>query len=157
MDSIREYLIGVVAAALICSVVTSLINNKTAIGISVKFIAGLLMVLAVVRPWMSVTVDGLFDWSEKIGADGMGYISDGEIMAKEAYRAGIKQRVETYILDEAKALDCALTVDVILSDEDMPVPKTVTLSGEISPYARQVITTLLTERLGIRQEDQIWT
>lgn len=156
MDGIREYLIGVVAAALVCGVVTSLISDKTAIGLSVKFIAGLLLVLVFVRPWVSITFDDLFGWSEDIGVDGMDYAYSGEILANEAYRTSIKQRLETYILDEAKALDCALTVEVILSDDDVPVPKTVTLSGDISPYARQVITTLLTERLGINQEDQIW-
>ena len=157
MDGIREYLIGIVAAALVCGAVTTLVSNKTAIGLSVKFIAGLLMALVVVRPWVSISFDELFGWSEDIGVDGMDYAHSGEIMANEAYRTSIKQQMETYILDEAKALDCALTVEVILSDDDIPVPNTVTLSGDISPYARQVITTLLTERLGIKQEDQIWT
>lgn len=157
MDGIREYLIGVVAAALVCGVVASLVSDKTVIGLSVKFIAGLLMALVVVRPWVSISFDELFGWSEDIGVDGMDYAHSGETMAHEAYRTSIKQQMETYILDEAKALDCALTVEVILSDDDIPVPKTVTLSGDISPYARQVITTLLTERLGINQEGQIWT
>ena len=157
MGDIREYLIGVVAAALVCGIVTNLINGKTAIGVSVKLIAGLLMVSAVIRPLMTISLDGLTGWTEDIRADGINFVSTGEIMAKETYLSSIKQQVETYILDEAKALDCALTVEVILSEEDMPVPETVKLSGEISPYARQVITTLLTERLGIEREDQIWT
>ncbi len=157
MDGIREYLIGVVAAALVCGIVTTLINSKTAMGLSVKLIAGLLMVLAVVRPLMTISFDGLLGWTEDIHTGGMDYVSSGEIMANEAYRSSIKQQVESYILDEANALDCTLAVEVILSEEDMPVPKIVKLSGEISPYARQVITTLLTERLGIEREDQIWT
>lgn len=157
MDGIREYLIGVVAAALLCGIVTTLINSKSAMGVTVKLIAGLLMVLAVIRPWTVISFDGLFGWTEDITADGMGLVSSGEKMAVDAYRASIKQQVESYILDEAKALDCLLAVEVILSDDDIPVPKSVKLSGEISPYARQVITTLLTERLGIEREDQIWT
>ena len=157
MDGIREYLIGVVAAALVCGIVTALINGKTAIGLSVKLIAGLLMVLAVIRPIMSISLDGLLAWTDDIRGDGMDYVSTGELVANDAYRLSIKQQVEAYILDEAKALDCTLSVEVILSDEDIPVPKTVKLSGEVSPYARQVITTLLTERLGIEREDQIWT
>ena len=157
MGGIREYLIGVVAAALVCGIVTALVNGKTAMGLSVKFISGLLMVLAVIRPLMTISFDGLLGWTEDIRTDGVDYVSSGEMMANEAYRSSIKQQIESYILDEAKSLDCTLSVEVILSDESIPIPKTVKLSGEISPYARQVISNLLAERLGIEREEQIWT
>ena len=157
MDGIREYLIGVVAAALLCGIITTLIGTKGTVGIAVKLVSGLLMLLAVIRPWTSITFDGLFGWAEVITADGTGFVSSGEIMADEAYRASIKQQTEAYIVDEAKALDCELTVEVILSTDDIPVPKQVRLAGEVSPYARQTLTNLMVERLGIEREDMIWT
>ena len=49
MDAIREYLIGVVAAALLCGVITTLIGTKGTVGVAVKLVSGLLMLLAVVR------------------------------------------------------------------------------------------------------------
>ena len=60
-------------------------------------------------------------------------------------------------LDEAKALDCDLSVEVILSDDDIPVPKQVRLAGEISPYARQTLTNFMVQQLGIEREEMIWT
>lgn len=157
MDAIREYLIGVVAAALLCGVITTLIGTKGTVGVAVKLVSGLLMLLAVVRPWTSITFDGLFGWAENIRADGSGIVLSGESMAEDAYRASIKQQLEAYILDEAQALDCDLTVEVILSDDEIPVPKQVRLAGEISPYARQTLTNLMVQQLGIEREDMIWT
>lgn len=157
MDSIREYLIGVVAAAMLCGIITALMDKKGMMGVAVKLVAGLLMLLAVIRPWTSISMDGLLGWTDDITADGMDFVTSGEKMAEDTYRASIKQQTEAYILDEAKALDCALTVEVILSEDEMPVPKQVRLTGDISPYARQTLSALLTERLGIEREDQIWT
>ena len=157
MDGIREYLIGVVAAALLCGVITTLIGTKGTVGVAIKLVSGLLMLLAVIHPWTSITFDGLFGWAEDITADGTGFVTSGKIMADDAYRASIKQQTEAYILDEANALDCELTVEVILSGYEIPVPKQVRLAGEISPYARQALTNVITERLGIQREDILWT
>lgn len=157
MDGIREYLIGVVAAALLCGIITTLTGTKGMVGVAVKLVSGLLMLLAVIRPWVSISFDDLFGWAEDINADGTSFTVSGERMAGEAYRASIKQQTEAYIVDEAKALDCDLTVEVILSTDDVPVPAQVRLTGDVSPYARQTLTNLMTERLGIEREDLIWT
>lgn len=157
MDGIREYLIGVVAAALLFGMINTLIGTKGTVGVAIKLVSGLLMLLAVIRPWTSITFDGLFGWAEDITADGSGFVTSGKIMADEAYRASIKQQTEAYILDEAKALECDLTVEVMLSDDDIPVPKQVRLTGEISPYARQTLTNMMLQRLGIGREDIVWT
>ncbi len=157
MDGVREYLIGVVAAAVLCGIITSLTGTKGTVGMAVKFVSGLLMLLAVIRPWASISFDGLFGWAEDIAADGSGFVASGEMMAVDAYRASIKQQTEAYILDEAKVLGCTLTVEVILSTDDVPIPQQVRLTGEVSPYARQTLTNFISERLGIEREDQIWT
>ena len=78
-------------------------------------------------------------------------------MAMDAYRQGIIIRTESYILEKAKALNCDLQVEVILSSDATPVPEQVRISGSISPYAKQAISTMLTEDLGIDREAQIWT
>ncbi len=156
MEAIREYLIGVVAAALLCGVITTLVESKGMLGPAVKFLASLLLLLAVIRPWATISLDTLFDFTGNVTADGQDIVSSGEKMAEEAYRAGIKTRMEAYILDEAKALDCNLTVEVELSQENLCTPRRVTLRGSISPYAKQAMATMLTEELGIKREDQIW-
>ena len=69
MDGIREYLIGVVAAALLCGCITAFVDAKSTTGAAIKLISALLMLLAVVRPWVSVSIDGFLDWAEDMGAE----------------------------------------------------------------------------------------
>ncbi|MBE6941843.1 MAG: hypothetical protein E7455_06165 [Ruminococcaceae bacterium] len=157
MDALREYLIGVIAAALLCGIVTSLIDPKGTVGFAVKLIAGLLMLLSVVRPWVSISFDNLLGWTDQVMADGSDHVASGQMMADDVYRAGIKEQLEAYIVDEAKTFGCELSVEIILSDEDVPVPEQVRLKGDVSPYAKQSLTNFLSQQLGIDREDQIWT
>ena len=156
MDSIRQYVLQIVAAALICGILTSLPFNKGMLATAVKFVAGILMILSVVQPWVSISVEGLSDWKGEIAMDGEYFMSEGVKKADAAYRQSIKEQVEAYILDEADALDCALTVYVILSDDELPVPEKATITGEVSPYAKQTLSSMMEKQLGIQKEAQAW-
>ena len=157
MDRIREYLIGVIVAALLCGIVSVLTDPKGSVGHALKLICGLLMLLAVVRPWLNISLNSLYQWPDSIIADGNDWMVSGHTMAEDAYRASIKQQTQAYILDEARTLGCDLTAEVRLSDEDIPVPTQVILSGSVSPYAKEALTNLLTQQLGIEREDLLWT
>ena len=157
MDGIGEYLIGVIAAALVCSVVTNILDIKGTVGLCVKMLAGILMLLAVIRPRVTLSPEKLLSWSEDIQINGSDLAASGEAMADKAYRQSIIQQTQAYIVDEARTYDCELSVEVILSDDEISVPERVHLTGEISPYAKQALSTIITERLGIKREDQIWT
>lgn len=157
MEDLRQYLIGVIAAALLCGLVSTLIEPKSTVGVAIRLASGLLMLLAVLRPWVNLQPDGLFRWADSFAADGSGYVAEGEMLAKDFYQDSIKRQLEAYILDEAKAFNCNLTVEILLSDEVPATPQQIRLSGDISPYARQALTTSLTEKLGLSREDLIWT
>ncbi len=115
------------------------------------------MVLSVISPWVSISVEELLDWKDEIAMDGAYYMSAGVKEADGAYRQRIKEQVEAYILDEAEALDCALTVNVTLSNDELPIPEKATIAGNVSPYAKKVLSSIMAEQLGIEQEAQIWT
>ena len=157
MDRIREYLIGVIAAALLCGIVCALTDPKGSVGHALKLVSGLLMLLAVVHPWLDISLDSLYRWPDSIVADGTDWMLSGQTMAEDAYRESIKQQTQAYILDEARTLGCELSVEVRLSEEDIPTPKQVLLSGNVSPYAKEALTNLLTQQLGIEREDLLWT
>lgn len=154
MGSIGEYLIGVIAAAVLCGIVTMMTNSKGTVSLALRLVSGLLMLLVVVRPWMSISLNGFIGLTDKITSDGTDIMQSGQMMAENAYRVSIIQQTQAYIEDEAKKLGCDLTVEVFLSEESIPVQ--VKLSGNLSPFARRTLSNLLSERLGIKQEDQIW-
>lgn len=157
MSDICHYLIGVVVAGLICSIVTLIVGKKGLVGTVIRLLTGLMMALVVVGPWTNLCIDDVFGWTGDISVDADDIVADGENMALEAYRQGIILRTRSYILEKAKALDCDLQVEVILSDDETPVPEQVRIGGRVSPYAKKVISTMLTNDLGIDQEAQIWT
>ena len=156
MGSIREYLIGIVTAAILCSIVTVLVGKKGAVGTVIKFLSGLLMTLAVLSPWTNISLDNLWGWTEDFSQAGEGLVAHGENMAEDAYRAGIKQRAEAYILEKAHSLGTELTVEVSLSSGETPIPIGAILTGSISPYAKEQLSRMLEEELGIAGKEQVW-
>ena len=157
MENIRDYLIGIMGAAMICGVVTSLLGNKGTIGVVAKLMSGLLMILAVTGPWAGISLDGVFGWASDISVDASDVVASAGISANEAYRKGIKERIVSYVLEKAAHLECDLEVDVILSENAAAQPATITLTGNVSPYAKSVLSTMIAEELGISREEQIWT
>ena len=78
MESIRQYLIGVVAAGLMCSIISLVVDKKGMTGTVVTLLSGLLMAMAVVGPWVNIRIDDLFSWAQDISVDADGVV-DNEI------------------------------------------------------------------------------
>ena len=156
MEQIREYLIGVTVAAILCGIVTSISGEKGFLGSVMKLLTGLLMALALVSPWVTISLNNLFGWTEDIQTNAGSITQEGQSSGEETYRRVIKERLEAYILDEARELGADLSVAVTLSQEGTPVPVAAELTGNVSPYLKQRLTLFLSSELGIEKEDQIW-
>lgn len=153
---IREYLIGVTAAALICGIVKTFLPDKGGTGTVVKTLLAVAMLLVVVKPLTGMRTEGLFDWTEDISADAQGIVSDAEFVSKEAMRSRIKEQTQAYILAKAQSLGTQLEVSVVLSDDMLAQPVGVRITGAVSPYAKQVLMQAITDDLGIDREAQQW-
>ena len=157
IEQIRIDLFGILAAALICAIVTAIMGEKGANAALTKLITGLFLAFTLIKPAIS------FDFIEFTHLP-HGYndlvtdaVAEGEQQTKTALARLIKQRTCAYILDKAQALNVALEVEVTLSDDDIPVPEAVRLKGKVSPYAKGRLQTIIAEDLGIEKERQTWT
>lgn len=155
MDGLRDYLMGVTAAALCCSAAVKL-AGKGLTGSVVKMLAGIVMTLSILSPLVSVKLDSYEDFFQSIQSDAEDAALDGKNSAREAMAEIISEEVRTYILDKADALGVELTVEVELSADSIPVPSAVTLKGSVSPYARSVLSEYISDSLGIGTEAQTW-
>lgn len=156
MDSLRQYVISVTAAALICGMITGM-TKKGPAGELIRLVSGLILAFAVLHPISGLNLEALsFDLLPSMG-EGESIAAQGEKITREAMEDIIKSRTEAYILDKAAALDIPLTVEVLLGEEDVPVPVGVILSGAVSPYARSQLTNVIEKDLGIPKEKQLWT
>lgn len=157
MESIRDYLLGITAAALLCSILTRLLGSKGTLGTAVKLLSGVFMALTVVGPLVNIRIDALGDLTQGISYDASAAAADGENSAMEAMGEIIKEQTRAYILDKAESLGAELAVEITLNSDDPPVPCAVRLAGQVSPYAKSVLSACIAEDLGIGVEDQIWT
>lgn len=156
VDEIRQYLIRIIVVALICGMLTGLLERESSAHRIARLICGLLMVFTVVSPIMDIDLQGVFTFTDTLCQSGEIAAQDGQDISETTMRTIIKGETEAYILDKAASLGVELEVDVLLEDMYPMAPKTVRLSGSVSPYVRNRLQNIIAEELGISKENQIW-
>ena len=157
MEAIGQYLVRLTAAALLCAIVTAFFGAKGSFGAVIKLLAGIFLTLNIVSPWVQIRISDISDWADSFSAAADAVGAQGQNAAREAMVDSIIEKTSAYILDKARSLDADLTVEVFLSDADIPVPCRVHISGNISPYGKKMLISMIENELGIPQEEQIWT
>ena len=151
METVKTYLLTILVVAIICGFINRLVKNK-AHGAVVRIV----MILVVLQPfrgpvfylWKGFS----FDVEEQI----LAAREQGEAERQKALSQLIQEDTTAYILRQAKTLHANITVEVILSDESMPVPEYVRISGNIAPYAKQQLINIIERELGVAEENQLW-
>lgn len=154
MEGVRDYLLSVTAAALICGSVGCLAGKNGGISRLMKLLCGMFLAAAVIRPVVDVKIDDLSIFTDRLSVDAELAVARGEEMASDEMKRIIKEKSETYILDKAKLLGADITVEVILEDV---IPAGVTLTGNISPFAKTSLAASIAQDLGIPLEEQVWS
>ena len=156
MESLRQYVISVTAVALICGIVSSLLQKSAAREL-VKLICGVFLAVTVLRPVSSLDFSRTLDFSFMFSNAAEASVLDGEKMAQEALADIIKMETEAYILDKAAELNTEIKVEITMREAYPPTPAAAKISGDAAPYARQQLQTFLQSQLGISKENQQWT
>lgn len=156
MESIREYLLGIVAAAILCTTVSQLAGKENFLGSAIKLITGVFMLLVLVSPMMKLKLRMPSEIFADISHQADRITSSATDSTQESISAIIKERTQAYILDKAKTCGLEMSVDVTLSDAQIPEPVSVAISGNISPYNRKILSDMIEKDLGISAEAQIW-
>ena len=157
MEAIRTYFLSVTAAAIICAILKGLLNQGGTPAQLVKLLSGIFLSIIALRPLAQFDLGSLTGLSFDYSMDVEAAVAEGENIAADALAELIKSNTEAYILDKARSMGVNITVDVTVNEEQIPAPKTVSICGNVSPYARRQLSALLTEQLGIAKEDLIWT
>ncbi len=156
MEWLKDYLISVTAAALICGIVLSFLNKKGGIEEIGKLLTGLFLCVTVVSPLTNIPFEEFSVLPSYIQEDCSAAVDTGRLSASHFYRESISERIQAYILDKAVALDTTLQVEVHLSEKEPAIPVAVTIRGKASPYAKKQLSELIQTQLGIGKEAQIW-
>lgn len=154
MNHLANYVLSVVSASVIVSILCVFFGGKGTISDIMKVICGLFLTFVVINPLVKLDFSRIHDYLDHFTFEGLEAASVGENMAQEAERDIIISRVQAYILDKADSFGAQLDVEVVLDQDNIPV--SVELGGSVSPYAKAQITGIITEDLGITKEHQLW-
>lgn len=154
MEALREYLLSVTTAAIVCALLRRLLAGKGSAETMGKILAGIFMALTVLSPLTQLRLPPLSELP--FSADAQQAVQAGEESARKALAERISAGAEAYILEKAAAMQATLTVRVELSGDPIPVPQRVYLQGNIAPYAKQKLQSMILQDLGINKENQVW-
>lgn len=157
MDTIKDYLLSVIAAAIITGIATSIVGKKGTIGSIIKLLAGIFLIITVISPWTSLDINSLTNYFSDYATEASNIAMQGEIIVQSEITAIIKDQVEAYILDKASILGLDITIQVNLSETKPYEPESVIMKGAVSPYAKERLEEILSKDLGIAKENQYWT
>ncbi len=151
-----QYIVSVVTAALICGILTGFMKDCGTKKL-LKLLCGLFLTFTVLRPVVRFTVPEIPDL-EKISAEAEKASLEGKRIMEDTLTSIITAQSEAYILDKAKTMEVFLTAEVATSSEDgIPVPESVVLEGDVSMEAKQKLSQIIADELGIPKENQVWT
>ena len=156
MEQLRQYLIAVTAAAIICGIVKSISSEKTPSGSMLRILAGIMMTLTVISPLVDLELDQLPALTDGLVSQADEAAAIGAEMANAEMNAIISGRVQAYILDKAAMFGATLQVEVAMPTDGTHHPEGVILSGNISPYGRARLETIIEDELQIAKEKQQW-
>lgn len=156
MEGLRQYAVSVVSAALICGIVSRLSSGGASKEI-LRLLSGIFLAFAVLVPIARVDLGKLElpDFLEPYDASSIS--QEGVDTARKSMASLIQAHTEAYIVDKATALHASLTAQVTVSDDEIPIPVAVRLTGAVSPHVRRQVEDFIQEDLGIARENQKWT
>ena len=157
MDSIKDYLLSIIVAAVISGIATSVVGKKWTVGSVIKLLTGLFLIITVISPWTKLNISELTAYFSDYSSQAEDMAAQGQTVAQSEIAAIIKEQVEAYILDKASLLGLDVAVQVTLSETDPPTPESVTIQGAVAPYAKTRLEQILDTDLGIAKENQHWT
>lgn len=154
MAGFSGYVLSVISAAIIVAIITSFFDGKSGIFGIIKLVSGLFLTFVIISPLTKLDFSIVNDYLEEFTLEGVEAASVGENLAHDAEADIISGRVQAYILDKANSFGAQLDVEVVLDQDNIPV--SVKLGGNISPYAKAQMATIITEDLGVSKEHQLW-
>lgn len=153
MDGLREYVIRVVAAALISGVVIRLTEGIGS-GEIIRMLCGLFMTMILLQPIIGRQE---LQWEfmlPQIRRQAEENVLEGVAAAEKIRQEFIMRQAETYISNRAAEMDTEIQAEIMLGEDNLP--ESVVLTGAVSPLNKSRLTQIIASELGIPRERQEW-
>jgi hypothetical protein len=144
----------VISAAVLCTIVIKITENKGSISFLIKILAGIFLSTSVLTPMLHISFAPITEYINEIQTEAS-FVTDAGVQdTSEKKEIFIKNQLEAYIVDKAKDMNLSIEAQIELNEDMIPVK--VLLQGNASPYYRMKMESYITDTLGIQKEDQVW-
>jgi stage III sporulation protein AF len=151
----RNWLLGVTAAALLASVAGTLMPAGPVKKAS-KLICGLIILLAVVKPVLSLDVEALAEYKVQWRNVNEEYAANINEVDKRLARVIIEEETAAYILDKAADMDVRVTVTCRFFEDENWYPYSVEIAGSFTEDQKEKLTQVIENDLAIPRDRQSW-
>ena len=156
MEALRQYILSVSVAAILCGLVLS-VAPKGQFQVILRLICGVFLALLVIEPITRLDPQQIFSrFAGNWETEGEAAAAFGEEIARDSMSAYIKREAEAYILDKARELGFDVDVEVSVGKGDLAIPEQVTIRGNVPEMVRRELEGLIRENLGIAKENLKW-
>lgn len=153
MQSLREYLLFIVAACLIASLASGMVKSAL-VGRVVRLISGILILLVTISPLVHVDLKDISDTMSKTGDTSA--ISDVQERTKQQFASQIQAATEEHIEKIAEQMGLVVQAKVTLDDAQIPTPIAVELIASLQPEQIVSLAEYIEQNIGISKENQRW-
>ena len=152
----ESYILSICLAAVMVAILSRIQDSNSSTGNLCRMLFGLFLAFTVLKPVGRVNFDNIEVFSNHDTVAANAATAKGEAIAKDTLSEIIKQKTEAYILDKAGLYECDIQVEVAMGESEPPVPESVVICGDASPYARAQLQRIIAEDLAIPKERQKW-
>ena len=155
MDFLRNWLMGLTGAAIILAFVDCLVPDGSVKQIG-KLAGGLVMVIAILRPVLSLDFEIMAGSMADFRYDVQQYSSELEIENERLKKTIIEDRTGAYIRDKAEqnGIDCNVAVQCRMNERDQLYPASVTVYGELTQEQKEKLMRIIDAEVAIPAEMQ---
>lgn len=156
MELIRTWILTVTVSALVIAGAEALMPQGSVKRVG-KLTGGLILVLGILQPLVTMDYDQLYDLVNTLPAGSIRQETLDQA-AQEPMKGIIEEELSAYIVDKGAqlGLTCTARVTCEAGEDGVPLPKSVTITGAMTPDQREELCQVITQDLGLAREDQIY-
>jgi len=153
INMVGNWLLGVTGAAILAAMAESLAPKGAGKQVT-RLVCGLVILLAVIRPVMTLEVADLREITDLWQAEIQKNTVQLESQQEKQMKAVIEQEFEAYILDKTAQMGLTCTVRVICEEnaEGVQLPDSISIGGAMTSEQQEQLRQALSQELGLAPE-----
>lgn len=156
MEIIRGWILSVTVSAIVIAAAEALMPAGAVKKVG-KLTGGLILILGVVQPLVTLDYEDLYDMVMALPAGAI-HQETLEERTYEPMKEIIEEELSAYIVDKGSQLgaDCTAQVVCAMEEGNVPVPIRATVVGMLTPEQKVELSCYMSQELGLPREAQIY-